>query len=146
MMDGRIEWARSRDQLVSAVRDLGFPEKLGEQIAKQLAGKEKIVKIERKQFFGDRNLTSYIVPATITEIGAWAFARCRNLKWIALPRGLKKIGKKAFAECESLVAVYFYWGKAYSPTGETLSKKERLTAGLLAGAFRYFPEVQHGCY
>lgn len=36
MMDSRMEWARSRDQLVSAVRDLGFPEELGEQIAKQL--------------------------------------------------------------------------------------------------------------
>ena len=36
MMDSRMEWARSRDQLVSAIRDLGFPEELGEQIAKQL--------------------------------------------------------------------------------------------------------------
>ena len=36
MMDSRMEWARSRDQLVSEVRDLGFPEELGEQIAKQL--------------------------------------------------------------------------------------------------------------
>ena len=36
MMDCRMEWTRSRDQLVSAIRDLGFPEELGEQIAKQL--------------------------------------------------------------------------------------------------------------
>ena len=36
MMDSRKEWARGRDQLVSAVKDLGFPEELGEQIAKQL--------------------------------------------------------------------------------------------------------------
>ena len=32
MMDSRMEWARSRVQLVCAVRDLGFPEELGEQI------------------------------------------------------------------------------------------------------------------
>ena len=36
MMDRRMEWVRSKDQLVSAVRNLGFPEELGEQIAKQL--------------------------------------------------------------------------------------------------------------
>ena len=36
MTGSRKEWARSRDQLVSAVKDLGFPEELGKQIAKQL--------------------------------------------------------------------------------------------------------------
>ena len=35
-MDNRSEWARSRDQLVSAIRNLGFPEELGKQMAKQL--------------------------------------------------------------------------------------------------------------
>lgn len=36
IMDSRMEWARSKDRLVSAVVDLGFPKELGEQIAKQL--------------------------------------------------------------------------------------------------------------
>ena len=35
-MDGRRNWTRTKDQLVSAIRDLGFPKELGEQIAKQL--------------------------------------------------------------------------------------------------------------
>ncbi len=35
-MDSHMEWARSRDQLVLAIKDLGFPAELGEQIAKQL--------------------------------------------------------------------------------------------------------------
>ncbi|MBQ9437982.1 MAG: hypothetical protein IJU50_06580 [Lachnospiraceae bacterium] len=35
-MDSRREWAKSRDQLVAAIRELGFPGELGEQIAKQL--------------------------------------------------------------------------------------------------------------
>ncbi|MCR4936684.1 MAG: hypothetical protein K5987_00800 [Lachnospiraceae bacterium] len=35
-MDSRMEWARSRDQLILAIKDLGFPEELGEQIARQL--------------------------------------------------------------------------------------------------------------
>ena len=32
----QIEWARKRDELVSAVEQLGFPGSLGEQVAKQL--------------------------------------------------------------------------------------------------------------
>ena len=31
-----MEWSRKRDELVSAIKQLGFPRELGEQIAKQL--------------------------------------------------------------------------------------------------------------
>ena len=36
MTDNRREWSRVRDELVGAIKDLGFPEELGMQIAKQL--------------------------------------------------------------------------------------------------------------
>ena len=36
MTDNQREWTRAKEQLVSAVKQLGFPEELGEQIAKQL--------------------------------------------------------------------------------------------------------------
>ena len=36
MTGNQIEWARKRDELVSAIKRLGFPKELGEQIAKQL--------------------------------------------------------------------------------------------------------------
>ena len=36
MTDNRREWSRARDELVGAIKDLGFPEELGMQIAKQL--------------------------------------------------------------------------------------------------------------
>ena len=35
-VDNRMEWIRSRDELVNAITQLGFPEELGIQIAKQL--------------------------------------------------------------------------------------------------------------
>ena len=38
MTEKQREWARTRDELVSAIRELGFPKELGEQIAKQLGG------------------------------------------------------------------------------------------------------------
>lgn len=36
MTENQFEWSRKRDELVSAIRQLGFPKELGEQIAKQL--------------------------------------------------------------------------------------------------------------
>lgn len=36
MTENQVEWSRKRDELVSAIKQLGFPRELGEQIAKQL--------------------------------------------------------------------------------------------------------------
>ncbi len=36
MTDNQIEWIRKRDELVAAIKQLGFPRELGEQIARQL--------------------------------------------------------------------------------------------------------------
>lgn len=36
MTENRIEWSKKRDELVLAIKQLGFPKELGEQIAKQL--------------------------------------------------------------------------------------------------------------
>ncbi|MBP3206501.1 MAG: leucine-rich repeat protein [Lachnospiraceae bacterium] len=122
--------------------------------------------ISKKQFFGQKGLASYVVPKGVTEIGDWAFARCRDLRWVAIPGGLKRIGKGAFAECDSLLEAFFYegeWnGQGTETSGSKESKqgagsagsgerkqgagspgqKERMTAGLMAGAFRFFSDVQ----
>ena len=36
MTENRMEWTGKRNELVAAIRELGFPKELGEQIAKQL--------------------------------------------------------------------------------------------------------------
>ena len=36
MVADRTEWIRARDELVRAIKDLGFPEELGNEIAKNL--------------------------------------------------------------------------------------------------------------
>lgn len=38
MTDKQKEWLQVRNELVSAICELGFPQELGEQIAKQLGG------------------------------------------------------------------------------------------------------------
>ena len=37
-MDCRREWTENRDRLVSAIKELGFPEELGVQVVRQLGG------------------------------------------------------------------------------------------------------------
>ena len=36
MTENQIQWSRKRDELVAAVKQMGFPKELGEQVAKQL--------------------------------------------------------------------------------------------------------------
>lgn len=45
---------------------------------------------------------SYIIPGTVTRIGAAAFKKCENLSSLTLPSGLKEIGANAFDDCTGL--------------------------------------------
>lgn len=47
----------------------------------------------------------YIVPASVTVIGAYAFYRCSNLTAVTLPAGLLSIGSAAFDSCYGLQKV-----------------------------------------
>ena len=51
------------------------------------------------------NLTSIIIPDSVTSIGDYAFFRCISLANITIPNGLTSIGEDAFCECTSLVDV-----------------------------------------
>ena len=86
--------------------------------------------IEKKQFWGDRVLTHYVVPKGVTEIGEWAFAGCRELVWVAIPDTVEYVGRDAFASCDKLKAVYYY--------RENVEKKEEEFAELMAMALRFF--------
>ena len=87
--------------------------------------------IEKKQFWGDRDLTHYVVPRDVTEIGDWAFAGCRELVWVAIPETVRYVGREAFASCDKLKAVYYY--------RKDTEHKEEKYAELLALALRFFP-------
>ena len=51
------------------------------------------------------NLTTVILPNSVTSIGIGAFTRCLNLKKIALPTQLLKINDSAFSQCISLDSI-----------------------------------------
>lgn len=52
--------------------------------------------------FESTDITSVVLPDSITEIPDMAFAECYKLKSVKLPSKLKKIGLFAFSNCDSL--------------------------------------------
>jgi uncharacterized repeat protein (TIGR02543 family) len=60
--------------------------------------------IGRDAFAGCDELTSVVLPDTVTDIGAWAFAQS-GITGIEFPEGLKTIGDYAFYGCEGLTSI-----------------------------------------
>lgn len=73
--------------------------------------------IGTKSFDFCSNLTSIIIPDSVTKIDSWAFSYCFELESVYIPDSAKEIGAWAFAYCENLT-------KANLPKGIT-SIKER---------------------
>ena len=55
--------------------------------------------------FRNQKLTSYVIPASVTRIGEFAFSRCESLTEVVIPNSVTNIGKRAFANCCSLTEV-----------------------------------------
>ncbi len=53
------------------------------------------------------NLTSILLPESLTNIGEFAFSRCSKLTSITIPSGVTNIGGRAFDSCSKLQSVTF---------------------------------------
>ena len=51
------------------------------------------------------DITSIIIPSTVTEIGEYTFYNCHLLKSITIPDGVTSIGEDAFCRCTSLTSI-----------------------------------------
>ena len=74
MTDNHREWVRAKNQLVSAVKQLGFPEELGEQIAKQLGSPKAMNRMLSYLYNVKPRSAELIVDemlAICSEIDAW---------------------------------------------------------------------------
>ena len=81
------------------------------------------------------------MPGEVRTIGDWAFAGCRELVRIALPLGIEQIGRDAFQGCDKLEEAFVYQSEGSFCEEAARSEAERVGAGLLALALRYFPEA-----
>ena len=74
MTDNQREWIKTKEQLVSAIKQLGFPVELGEQIAKQL-GSSKAMNRMMSYLYNVKPRTAELVVdemlAIRSEIDAW---------------------------------------------------------------------------
>ena len=55
--------------------------------------------------FYDSNITSVVIPDTVTSIGNYAFSSCSNLTSITIPSSVTSIGENAFWYCNSLTSI-----------------------------------------
>ena len=55
--------------------------------------------------FRNQKLTSYVIPASVTRIGEFAFSRCESLTEVVIPDSVTSIGDHAFSRCHSLTEV-----------------------------------------
>ena len=71
-------------------------------IAPEYNGKPVTV-IAQRAFYNNRNITSVIIPDTVTSIGASAFEYCTALSEITIPDSVTSVGSKAFYNCKGMV-------------------------------------------
>ena len=64
-----------------------------------------VVEIKSSAFNGCANLTSIIIPDSVTSIGDFAFENCSGLTSITIPDSVTSIGDHAFYNCSSLTNI-----------------------------------------
>jgi hypothetical protein len=76
-------------------------------ILDKLPDNKPVTAIGGGAFYGNTDLTSITIPASVTSIGDGAFAGCTNLATVTFAQGsqLKTIGAFAFEDCTSLTGI-----------------------------------------
>ena len=62
----------------------------------------KLVSIGDDAFSGCKNLTSIVLPDSVTDIGERAFSSCSSLTTVVIPESVTNIGARAFSYCTKL--------------------------------------------
>lgn len=65
-----------------------------------------ITLIEERAFDDCKQLDKIDIPDSVTEISYWAFCGCENLKEVNLGSGIKSIEQGAFVSCDSLKSIH----------------------------------------
>jgi hypothetical protein len=57
------------------------------------------------QYPTGRNQRTYVIPSSVTSIGAYAFSQCSSLTSVTIPSSVTYIGSEAFPGCSSLTSI-----------------------------------------
>ena len=87
--------------------DVGNANLLSNIVIPKKYNKKHVTVIMDSAFKGCKNLTSIVIPNSVTKIGKEAFAGCSSLASITIPSGVTTIEESAFANCKNLVNVEF---------------------------------------
>ena len=79
-------------------------------------------KIKNYEFAHNEQLTEYVIPDGVKEIGWCAFEGCTNLKSVTIPNSVTKIGKAAFSGCTGLQSVTIPRGCKYDDAFDDTTK------------------------
>ena len=74
------------------------------RVPESIAG-EPVISIGAGCFAGCSELTTILLPESVTAISPMAFAGCTALRGLFLPEGVELIGNDAFAGCQALEAI-----------------------------------------
>ena len=66
---------------------------------------DSVTSIGAQAFYYCNSLTSVTIPDGVTEIGDWAFYGCTSLTSVTIPNSVTSIGDRAFSECDSLTSI-----------------------------------------
>ncbi len=61
-----------------------------------------VTHIQQNAFQGNKNITSFTIPNSITFIGEGCFSGCTSLKRVIIPITVETIGTNAFSGCSSI--------------------------------------------
>ena len=65
----------------------------------------KVTSLSENLFRGFHEITSVVIPDTVTSIGAEAFRDCQNLVSVTMSKNVVTIGERAFSGCENLSVI-----------------------------------------
>lgn len=81
--------------------------KVGDKLPKDFVVPDTVTEIAARAFAENEILRTIVIPSSVKKIGNSAFAKCKRLREVTLPEGLTEIARSTFADCPQLMKVNY---------------------------------------